>query len=68
MLEYSVVGSPKTVRRDLESFVALTKADELMVVSSIYDHVVVLPSCRESAAPSTLACKEISIESWPVGL
>jgi luciferase family oxidoreductase group 1 len=39
MLEYSIVGSPETVRRDLESFVALTKADELMIVSSLYDHV-----------------------------
>ena len=38
MLKYSIVGSPETVRRDLESFVALTKADELMVVCSIYDH------------------------------
>src|SRR5258705_2499083 len=38
MLKYSIVGSPETVRRDLESFVALTKADELMVVSHIYDH------------------------------
>jgi len=38
MLKYSIVGSPATVRRDLESFVALTKADEVMVVCSIYDH------------------------------
>ena len=38
MLEYSIVGSPETVRRGLESFVALTNADELMVVSSLYDH------------------------------
>jgi luciferase family oxidoreductase group 1 len=38
MLKYSIVGSPETVRRDLESFVALTEADELMVVSSLYDH------------------------------
>jgi luciferase family oxidoreductase group 1 len=38
MLEYSIVGSPETVRRDLESFVALTKADELMAVCSIHDH------------------------------
>lgn len=37
MLKYSIVGSPETVRRDLESFVALTKADELMVVCSTYD-------------------------------
>jgi len=38
MLEYSIVGSPDTVRRELESFVALTKADELMIVSSLNDH------------------------------
>ena len=38
MLKYSIVSSPATVGRDLESFVTLTKADELMVVCSIYDH------------------------------
>jgi luciferase family oxidoreductase group 1 len=38
MLEYSFVGSKETVRRGLESFVELTKADELMVVCSLYDH------------------------------
>lgn len=38
MLKHSIVGSPETVRRDLESFVALTKADELMIVCSIHDH------------------------------
>ena len=37
MLEHSIVGSPETVRRGLESFVALTKADELMIVSSLHD-------------------------------
>ena len=38
MLEYSIVGSRETVRRGLESFVTVTKADELMVVCSLYDH------------------------------
>lgn len=38
MLKYSIVGSPETMRRELESFVALTKADEVMIVTSIYDH------------------------------
>ena len=38
MLKHSIVGSPETVRRELESFVSLTKADELMVVTSLYDH------------------------------
>jgi luciferase family oxidoreductase group 1 len=44
MLEHSIVGSPETVRRELECFVALTKADELMVVSSVYDHAARLRS------------------------
>ncbi len=38
MLKYSFVGSPETVWRELDDFVALTKADELMIVTSIYDH------------------------------
>jgi luciferase family oxidoreductase group 1 len=38
MLEYSIVGSAETVRRGLEEFVAVTKVDELMVVTSLYDH------------------------------
>ena len=38
MLKYSIVGSPETVRGDLENFVALTNADELMIVTSLYDH------------------------------
>jgi luciferase family oxidoreductase group 1 len=39
MLRYSIVGAPETVRRELEDFAALTKADELMIVTSVYDHV-----------------------------
>ena len=38
MLKYSIVGAPETVRRELDNFVALTKVDELMIVTSIYDH------------------------------
>lgn len=38
MLKYSIVGAPETVRRDLESFVELTKADELMIVTHLYHH------------------------------
>jgi luciferase family oxidoreductase group 1 len=37
-LEHSVVGSPDTVRTGVERFAELTGADELMVVSNIYDH------------------------------
>jgi alkanesulfonate monooxygenase SsuD/methylene tetrahydromethanopterin reductase-like flavin-dependent oxidoreductase (luciferase family) len=39
MLEHSIVGSPETVRRGLENFVASTNADELMIVSGVYDHL-----------------------------
>jgi luciferase family oxidoreductase group 1 len=38
MLTYAIHGSPDTVRRKLQAFVELTRADELMVVSAIYDH------------------------------
>lgn len=38
MLQYAIVGSGETVRKGLADFVALTKADELMIVTSIYDH------------------------------
>lgn len=38
MLANSIIGSPETVRRDLQNFVALTKADELMIVASLYYH------------------------------
>lgn len=38
MLKYSFVGSAETLRRDLESFIASTKADELMMVCHICDH------------------------------
>jgi luciferase family oxidoreductase group 1 len=39
MLACSVVGSPATVRAGLEAFVQRTRADELMVVSAIFDPV-----------------------------
>jgi luciferase family oxidoreductase group 1 len=38
MLKYAIVGSPETVRAGLERFSETTQADELMVVSAIYDH------------------------------
>ncbi len=38
MLKYSFSGSRETVRRELQEFLALTRADELMIVTSLYDH------------------------------
>jgi luciferase family oxidoreductase group 1 len=36
-LRYSIVGTPETVNLGLESFIDLTKADELMVTAQIFD-------------------------------
>jgi luciferase family oxidoreductase group 1 len=38
MLTYAVVGSRQTVARGLETFIAETAADEVIVASAIYDH------------------------------
>lgn len=38
MLERSIVGSPATVRAGIDALVAETGADELMIVSDVYDH------------------------------
>jgi luciferase family oxidoreductase group 1 len=38
MLKYSIAGSAETVARELKDFIALTNADELMIVTSLYDH------------------------------
>jgi alkanesulfonate monooxygenase SsuD/methylene tetrahydromethanopterin reductase-like flavin-dependent oxidoreductase (luciferase family) len=37
-LSCSAIGSPETVRRGLEEFVARTGADELMIASQVFDH------------------------------
>ncbi|MCA1565324.1 MAG: LLM class flavin-dependent oxidoreductase [Acidobacteria bacterium] len=44
MLACSVVGSPETVRRGLESFIDRTQADEIMVTAQIFDHAARLRS------------------------
>src|SRR5215204_2877658 len=49
-LRYSVVGSAETVRRGLEAFADLTRADELMLTSQIFDHAARLRSFEIVAA------------------
>ena len=39
MLSRSVVGSQDTVRAGLEALIAETQADELIIVSDVYEHV-----------------------------
>lgn len=55
VLPYSAVGSPTTVTKELESFIARTGADELMITSQIFDHAARLRSfgiARELARSS----------------
>jgi len=44
MLARSIVGAPETVRAGMESLIAETGADELIIVSDIFDHATRLRS------------------------
>ena len=55
MLTYSVVGSPATTRDGVERFVELTGADEVMVVSAIFDHEARVRSYEILAEAASLA-------------
>jgi luciferase family oxidoreductase group 1 len=44
MLALAIVGGPDTVRRGVEAFTASTGADELMVVTPLFDHAARLHS------------------------
>jgi luciferase family oxidoreductase group 1 len=44
VLSCSAIGSPVTVKRQIEAFVARTGADELMITSQIFDHAARLRS------------------------
>lgn len=50
MLARSIVGSPETVRDGIAALVAETAADELIVVSDVYDHALRLRSFELIAA------------------
>jgi luciferase family oxidoreductase group 1 len=52
-LRRSFVGSPETVRRGIDSLLAETAADELIVASAIYDHAARLRSYELLAAIRT---------------
>ena len=48
-LSAAVVGSPATVQRGIEEFIARTKADEIIVVAQIFDHQARLKSYEITA-------------------
>jgi luciferase family oxidoreductase group 1 len=49
VLSAAAIGSPATVQRELEAFIARTGADELMITSQIYDHAARLRSYEITA-------------------
>ena len=49
MLSCAAIGSPATVRRSLQEFIARTGADELIVTSQVYDHEARLRSFEIAA-------------------
>jgi luciferase family oxidoreductase group 1 len=49
VLATSIVGSPETVTRGLEAFIAETDVDELMVTAQIFDHAARLKSFKITA-------------------
>ena len=51
MLSRSIVGSPDTVRAGIDSLVAETAADELIIVSDVYEHTARLRSFELIASP-----------------
>jgi luciferase family oxidoreductase group 1 len=53
MLQRSIIGSPDTVERGIAALVAETEADELMIVSDVYDHAARLRSFELIAAAAT---------------
>jgi luciferase family oxidoreductase group 1 len=50
MLAYAIAGGPETVRAGIQRMVEATEADELMVVSAIYDHAARVRSYEILAA------------------
>jgi luciferase family oxidoreductase group 1 len=59
-LRYTVVGSREAVRRGLEAFAELTRADELMLTSQIYDHAARLRSFEIVASVRGRASANVS--------
>jgi len=38
MIKYTFIGGPEKIKKELEQFLEITKVDELIVASAIYDH------------------------------
>jgi luciferase family oxidoreductase group 1 len=38
MIQYTFIGGPEKVKKELENFIEITQIDELMVASAVYEH------------------------------
>ncbi|HWR49949.1 MAG TPA: LLM class flavin-dependent oxidoreductase [Bryobacteraceae bacterium] len=56
MLARSIIGSPGTVRAGMDALVAETGADELIIVSDVYDHLARLRSFELIGASTAAQC------------
>ncbi len=63
MLARSIIGSPDTVRSGIAALVAETGADELMIVSDVYDHATRLRSFELIADAGRLAAQQPAFSS-----
>src|SRR6202795_4596853 len=56
MLARSIIGSTDTIRSGMDALIAETGADELMIVSDVYDHASRLRSLELIARAARIAC------------
>ncbi|MFN2462156.1 MAG: LLM class flavin-dependent oxidoreductase [Candidatus Velthaea sp.] len=64
MLACSIIGSPQTVRDGIDRFIQRTQADELMIVSDVFDHATRLASLERIAAAARTV--QFSSDALPV--
>ena len=55
MLARSIIGSPDTIRSGIDALIKETGADELMIVSDVYDHATRLHSFKLIADAARIA-------------
>ena len=67
MLRYAIVGSPETVRTGLDALLAETQADEVMVVSNVFDFEARKRSYEILAEVGGLAGASVAGEQVRVG-
>lgn len=65
MLERSIIGSPETVRAGINAVIAETAADELMIVSDVFDHRARIRSLELIAEAASTDTTNVTQSSRP---